>query len=83
MNKAKGTLRCNDKEVFYNASNPARSNCLENPGNIFFEWNARSENGRLVGTGPYISKIKVKIYSGKNVEGKNEDVYTLGIRRGK
>ena len=83
VNKAKGTLRCNDKEVFYNASNPARSNCLENPGNIFFEWNARSENGRLVGTGPYISKIKVKIYSGKNVEGKNEDVYTLGIRRGK
>jgi hypothetical protein len=83
VNKAKGTVRCNDKEVFYNASNPARSNCLENPGNIFFEWNARSENGRLVGTGPYISKIKVKIYSGKNVEGKNEDVYTLGIRRGK
>ena len=83
VNKAKGTLRCNDKEVFYNASNPARSNCLENPGNIFFEWNARSENGRLVGTGPYISKIKVKIYSGKNVEGKNEDIYTLGIRRGK
>lgn len=83
VNRAKGTVRCNDKEVFYNASNPARSNCLENPGNIFFEWNARSENGRLVGTGPYISKIKVKIYSGKNVEGKNEDVYTLGIRRGK
>ena len=83
VNKAKGTVRCNDSTVFYNASNPGKSNCFDNPGNIFFEWNARSENGRLVGTGPYISKIKVKIYNGRSVEGKNEDIYTLGIRRGK
>jgi hypothetical protein len=83
VNKAKGTVRCNDSTVFYNASNPEKSNCFDNPGNIFFEWNARSENGRLVGTGPYISKIKVKIYNGKSVEGKNDDIYTLGIRRGK
>jgi fibro-slime domain-containing protein len=83
VNRTAGVIRCNDKDVYYNASNPEKSNCIENPGNIFFEWNARSENGRLVGTGPYIYKLSVKIYAGRSVVGKNEDVYTLGIRRGK
>ena len=83
VNRVSGTIRCNDSTVYYNAADPKRSNCVENPGNIFFEWNARSENGRLVGTGPYIYKLRVKVYNGKSVEGKNEDVYTLGIRRGK
>lgn len=83
VNSASGTVRCNDSTVFYNASDSKRSNCNDNPGNIFFEWNARSENGRLVGTGPYISRTKIKIYVGKNVVGKNEDVYSLGIRRKK
>jgi hypothetical protein len=83
VTRAKGTVRCNDKDVFYNASNPSKSNCFDNPGNVFFEWNARSDDGRLVGTGPYISKLRVKVYSGRSLQGKNEDVYTLGIRRGK
>ncbi|MBR2210041.1 MAG: fibro-slime domain-containing protein [Fibrobacter sp.] len=83
VNRVSGTIRCNDSTVYYNALNPAKSNCIDNPGNIFFEWSARSENGRLVGTGPYIYKLRVKVYNGKSVEGKNEDVYTLGIRRGK
>ena len=82
VNRVSGTIRCNDSTVYYNAADPKRSNCIENPGNIFFEWNARSESGRLVGTGPYIYKLRVKVYNGKSVEGKNEDVYTLGIRRG-
>ena len=83
VNHAKGTVSCSDTVVFYNAADPGRSNCHDNPGNVFFEWNARSENGRLVGTGPYISKMQIKIYVGKNVVGKNMEVYTLGIRRQK
>ena len=83
VNRTSGTIHCNDEDVFYNAANPAKSNCIDNPGNIFFEWNARSENGRLVGTGPYIYKLNIKVYAGRSVVGKKEDVYTLGIRRGK
>ena len=83
VNTARGTVHCNDSTIFHNATDPKKSNCIDNPGNVFFEWNARSENGRLVGTGPYITKLQIKIYVGKNVVGKNMDVYTLGIRRQK
>ena len=83
VNSSKGVIRCNDKSIFYNAANPERSNCFDNPGNMFFEWNGRSEDGRLVGTGPYIVKMKVKIYAGKEKAGSSDDVYTIGIKRGK
>ncbi len=83
VNSMKGVVKCNDKTVFYNAADPEKSNCYENPGNMFFEWNGRSEDGRLVGTGPYIAKMKVRIYSGKEKAGSSDDTYTLGIKRGK
>lgn len=83
VNEAHGIIACNDRTVFYNAENPEKSNCYDNPGNIFFEWNARSENGRLVGTGAYITKTKVRIYSGNEKAGDTEDTYTLGIKRSK
>ena len=83
VNKASGTIACNDKTVFYNASNPELSNCYDNPGNLFFEWNARSEKGRVVGTGAYITKMKVKITSGLEKAGSSDDTYTIGIRRSK
>ncbi len=83
VNSFRGTIRCNDKSVFYNAASPEQSNCYDNPGNVFFEWNGRSDDGRLVGTGAYIAKMKVKIYSGAEKVGGSEDTYTLGIKRGK
>ena len=83
VNKATGTVSCNDKTVFYNASDPEKSNCYDNPGNVFFEWNARSDKGRLVGTGAYISKLKVKIVSGRIKAGESDDTYTIGIKRSK
>ena len=76
-------IACNDKTVFYNASNPELSNCYDNPGNLYFEWNARSEKGRVVGTGAYITKMKVKITSGPEKAGSSDDTYTIGIRRSK
>ena len=83
MNKASGVIACNDKTVFYNESDPDRSNCYDNPGNLFFEWNARSEKGRVVGTGAYITKMKVKIINGSETAGSSDNTYTIGIRRGK
>ncbi len=83
VNASKGEIKCNDKTVFYNAANPEQSNCYDNPGNIFFEWNGRSDEGRLVGTGAYIAKTKVRIYSGKEKVGSTDDTYVLGIKRGK
>ncbi|MCQ2106721.1 MAG: fibro-slime domain-containing protein [Fibrobacter sp.] len=83
VNDARGVVACNDKTIFYNASDPEKSNCIDNPGNIFFEWNGRSDNGRLVGTGAYIAKMKVKVLIGKEKVGSSEDTYTLGIKRGK
>jgi hypothetical protein len=83
VNKADGIIACNDKAVFYNAANPEQSNCYDNPGNLFFEWNARSEKGRMVGTGAYITKMKVKIMNGSEKAGSSDNTYTIGIRRGK
>lgn len=81
VNEAHGVILCNDATVFYNASNPEKSNCYDNPGKIFFEWSARSEKGRLVGTGAYITKMKVKIRSGSETVGESEDTYTIGVKR--
>lgn len=83
VNKGKGTIRCNDSVVFYNAADPEKSNCYDNPGNIFFGWNGSSEKGRLVGTGVYVTKVKVKIRSDKKVVGDSYDTYSFGIKRGK
>lgn len=83
VNKKKGVVYCNDKTVFYNPSNPEKSNCYDNPGNVFFEWNARSDKGRLVGTGAYISKMNVNIYTGRVQSGSSDKTYTIGIKRGK
>ena len=81
--KAGGSIACNDATVFYNAAAPEKSNCYDNPGNLFFEWGARSEKGRLVGTGAYISKMKVKIKNGREKVGGSDDTFTIGIRRSK
>ncbi|MCQ2090831.1 MAG: fibro-slime domain-containing protein [Fibrobacter sp.] len=83
VNHVKGTIRCNDATVFYNENDPDKSNCYDNPGNIFFEWNGLSDKKRLVGTGVYVTKVKVKIRSGKSVAGESNDTYSIGIKRSK
>ncbi len=74
VNSQKGEVACNDKDVF-------GSDCVENPGNVFLMWDARSNKGRFVGTGVYIAKLKFKIFQGDKVAGKSEETFTLGIRR--
>lgn len=80
VNGNSGYVYCNDATIF-NVNPYKPKNCLDNPGYMFFEWNARSKNGRLVGTGAYISKFKLKIRTGNEIIGKEEDSYTIGIKR--
>ena len=74
VNWVKGEFACNDKSIF-------GTDCIQNAGNMFFEWDAMSDKGRRVGTGVYIAKFKFKIFSDKEVMGKGEETFTFGIRR--
>ena len=80
VNSARGEIACNDSTVF-NLDPSLPKNCRDNPGNIYFEWNARSKNGRLVGTGAYISKFYYKVISGAQALTDKDETYTLGIKR--
>ena len=74
VNVQSGIVACNDKDVF-------DSDCVENPGNVFLEWDAHTNKGRWVGTGVYIAKLKFKIFEDSKVVGKTDDTFNLGVRR--
>ena len=74
VNWVKGEFACNDKTIY-------GTNCIQNAGNMFFEWDAMSDKKRMVGTGVYIAKFKFKIFSDAEVIGKGEETFTFGIRR--
>ena len=74
VNSNSGVVACNDKSIF-------GTDCVENPGNVFLMWDARSNKGRLVGTGAYIAKLKFKIISDGNLVGKQDETFNFGIRR--
>ena len=74
VNSQSGVVACNDKDIF-------GTDCVDNSGNIFLMWDARSNKGRFVGTGVYIAKLKFKILSDVNVVGKYDETFNLGIRR--
>jgi len=65
---------CNDTSIY-------KTDCIRDAGNMFFEWNAMSDKGRLVGTGVYIAKFKFKIFSDAEIMAKGEETFTFGIRR--
>ncbi len=77
----KGSIYCNDATVFSVPDNPERSNCFDNQGNIFFMWDGLSAENRMVGTGVYITKMRLKIRSGKETVGSKNDTYNFGIKR--
>ena len=76
VNHADGTVACTDPAIF-------NGDCRTNPAKIFLAWNARSDKGRLVGTGAYISKLEWKVMAGKEIIGDRDDTFTMGVRRGK
>ena len=76
VNKAKGSIACSDPVIF-------NGDCRTNPAKVFLAWNGRSDKGRLVGTGAYISKLDWKVMAGRKAVGKRDDTFTMGVRRGK
>lgn len=73
VNSATGSISCSDA-VF-------DGNCTTHPGNVFLAWNMRSDKGRLVGTGVYIGRVHIKIFSGKKTISRKARDYMWGIKR--
>ncbi|SHK34435.1 fibro-slime domain-containing protein [Fibrobacter sp. UWEL] len=72
-----GRIKCSDPSVY------GERGCLENKGRLFLAWNMRSDDGRLVGTGAYISRLELKIVmNGKTILRQSDDTI-IGVRRGK
>ena len=82
VNHSSGVVACDDSTVF-NLDPTLPKNCRDNPANLFLQWNGRSVDGRLVGTGVYISKFKYKILSDSETITDKDETYTLGISRRK
>ena len=69
------TIKCSDKNVY------GEEGCLKNKGRIFLAWNMRSNKGRLVGSGVYIERLKIKVVvNGKKIVNRTQDKL-LGVRR--
>ena len=78
INKESGSFSCADEKVYGEGEN-----CLTNSGNIFLAWNMRTSNGKLVGTGVYISRLEYSItIAGETVKESTRD-FLWGVRRGK
>lgn len=73
VNSAQGTIACSDS-LF-------GGDCLQNPGNIFLAWNARSTEGRLVGSGAYIAQLNIRMKAGDTIVSKTETDSVWGVRR--
>ena len=70
---ASGNIRCDDKSF--------GGNCFENARKLYLRWNMRSDNGRKVGVGVYVAKLRVKVF-GARESFKVERIYSWGIRAG-
>lgn len=73
VNSAQGTITCSDS-LF-------GGDCLQNPGNVFLAWNARSTEGRLVGSGAYIAQLNIRMKAGDTIVSKTETDSVWGVRR--
>ncbi|MCQ2055275.1 MAG: fibro-slime domain-containing protein [Fibrobacter sp.] len=78
INSDGGSVKCSDEGVY----GPGK-NCLNNSGNIFLAWNMRSKDGKLVGTGVYISRLEYQITVGGEIIKESTRDFLMGVRRGK
>lgn len=74
--KESGDIKCTDESIF-----GAGENCTTNLGYIYLGWNGISNDGRLVGSGAYISKLSSYLKIGKHKDAKQEKTNMFGIRR--
>lgn len=77
VNNGSGKFSCRDS--IYNG------NCLdhEKNGKLFLAWNMKSNEGRLVGTGVYIARLKYKITVGWEVKVNRTQDFLWGVRHGR
>ena len=78
INGEAGSFTCADEGIYGEGKN-----CLTNSGNIFLAWNMRSSNGKLVGTGVYISRLEYTITVAGEVIKESVRDFLMGVRRGK
>lgn len=72
-------IRCTDAEIFGEGHN-----CLDTQRNFFISWNTIASDGRLVGTGAFVSKIKSSVHLGeKGTRAKMDKTKMWGVRRSK
>ena len=74
---ASGSIACSDTAVY------GPGGCETNKGRIFLAWNMRGNDGRLVGTGAYIARLRIKVKVGKSIVVDQTRDKFLGVRRGK
>ncbi len=82
----KGEVKCTDESVY-----GAGENCMTSPKFLYLAWTGVTNDGRLVGTGAYISKISSHVeITGTNPEsgetkkfkdGKKDQTNSVGFRR--
>lgn len=78
INGESGSFKCSDEGIYGEGKN-----CLSNSGNLFLAWNMRSSNGKMVGTGVYISRLEYKITVAGEVIKESTRDFLMGVRRGK
>lgn len=72
----KREIQCTDESVF-----GAGMNCTTNPGYIYVGWTGVTNDGRLAGSGAYVSKFTSALVLGKHKAGKEDQTNTFGFRR--
>jgi hypothetical protein len=79
VSRSEGTITCNDTLFMANGAN----NCIENDGKLYLAWNTRANSGRLVATGVYIARLKIRVkINSKTITDRTQD-FLWGFRRGK
>ena len=83
----KGRIYCADSENKEVDQNGKRiqyfegSNCVDKPRNFFILWNMKDDNGRLVGSGAYVSKMKSSVkLEGVGTKNKFDKTEMWGVR---
>lgn len=70
------SIRCSDESVYGKGET-----CVSNPGFIYVGWTGVSNDGRLVGSGAYVSKFTSAVVLAGHKEGKEDQTQTYGFRR--
>lgn len=72
---ANGQIECDDESIFGDGET-----CITNPGNFYIGWNGITNEGRLVGTGAYLTSFTWYVQIGGYANRVNQ-INTFGFKR--